>query len=386
MQVSAAVRPLVPRARSTALSLHLPAPSIPAPSLPLHPLRMPALRILAYGRDAANAADPRGEEPRIVAVKRAVGIECTFNNCCVAVLVGERVAAQTSATFSSEHPQDSEAWREGLVEFHRRRLRAFLRELGPLDDARVYLSVVAGRTNRNVIAAAELLAELGVAWTPVDHETAHLYGTLHEHRVAAPFVALTVAGGHSHLWHVPRIGAHTLLGSHEGSPRGRHGVGRAVGAQLDACACLLGLAPAGQPDGAIAIDRLGELAWDEGEPIPETVARNRSNGHAIDLAPLIDEVLARRRPDDRGANERLAVAVQRSVMGVLLDKCFAAARALAAPRVLFGGGVAANSCLRRLAAGRAAAEDRRVHFPSRALCTDNAVMIAFTGELLSGTG
>lgn len=312
---------------------------------------------------------------------RILGIECTFNNCCVAVM-SERGVMTRGAEFASELSQDEEEWRDELAAFHRRTLAGMLQELGPQKFDRIYLSIESGKHNRNVAEVQGLLAERGLAWTSVDHATAHLYGTLFEHRVEPPFIGLTVAGSHSSLHVVRKIGEHLLLGSHEKAPASKFGLGGAVGAQLDACAAILGFAPLGQPDGAIAIDRLGDQPWDGGDPIPKTTTRNGKNGYNFDMSPLMHEVLAKARPADRGSNERLAVAVQRSVVQILLDKCFRAARELAVPRILFAGGVAANSHLRRQAAERGAAEGVRVYFPSPALCIDNAVMIAFTGRLL----
>jgi N6-L-threonylcarbamoyladenine synthase len=312
---------------------------------------------------------------------RILGIECTFNNCCVAVM-DERGVMTRGAEFASEMSMDEDEWRDELAAFHRRTLAGMLQELATRKFDRVYLSIDAGQNNRNVAEVQALLSERGLAWTSVDHATAHLYGTLFEHRVEPPFIGLTIAASHSSLHAVQRIGEHTLIGSHERSPHSKFGIGRPVGAALDACAAILGFAPLGQPDGAIAIDKLGELPWEGGDPIPKTTTRNTKNGYDFDMSPLMHEVLARARPSDRGSNERLAVAVQRSIVRILLDKTFRAARELGVPRIVFGGGVAANSHLRRQAAERAAQEGCRVYFPSPVLCTDNAVMIAFTGKLL----
>jgi N6-L-threonylcarbamoyladenine synthase len=46
---------------------------------------------------------------------------------------------------------------------------------------------------------------------------------------------------------------------------------------------------------------------------------------------------------------------------------------------VIAGGVAANSCLRRCLAERAAAENIRMTCPPLILCTDNAAMIAAAG-------
>ena len=63
----------------------------------------------------------------------------------------------------------------------------------------------------------------------------------------------------------------------------------------------------------------------------------------------------------------------------LLDRTFAAARALGAKSIGIAGGVSANSRLRRDAQIRAAEEGLPVFVPPIALATDNAAMIAAAG-------
>jgi len=72
----------------------------------------------------------------------------------------------------------------------------------------------------------------------------------------------------------------------------------------------------------------------------------------------------------------LVASFQHAVVGDLLKKTFAAAEALGAKRVLVTGGVAANRELRRRFKDEAARRGVRVAFPTLALSTDNAAMIA----------
>jgi N6-L-threonylcarbamoyladenine synthase len=72
----------------------------------------------------------------------------------------------------------------------------------------------------------------------------------------------------------------------------------------------------------------------------------------------------------------LVASFQGAVVGDLMKKSFAAAEALGAKRILITGGVAANSELRQRFAAEAARRGRRVAFPTLALSTDNAAMIA----------
>jgi N6-L-threonylcarbamoyladenine synthase len=67
---------------------------------------------------------------------------------------------------------------------------------------------------------------------------------------------------------------------------------------------------------------------------------------------------------------------QDAVVRDLLERTMAAAEEISAESVLVSGGVAANSALRAAFESRGKASGVEVFFPSRALSTDNAAMIA----------
>jgi N6-L-threonylcarbamoyladenine synthase len=72
----------------------------------------------------------------------------------------------------------------------------------------------------------------------------------------------------------------------------------------------------------------------------------------------------------------LVASFQRAVVGDLMKKSFAAAESLGARRILVTGGVAANRELRARFSSEAERRGLRVAFPTLALSTDNAAMIA----------
>ena len=72
----------------------------------------------------------------------------------------------------------------------------------------------------------------------------------------------------------------------------------------------------------------------------------------------------------------LIASFQHAVVGDLMKKTFAAAEATGAGRVLVTGGVAANRELRRRFTAEAGRRGLRIAFPTLALSTDNAAMIA----------
>ena len=72
----------------------------------------------------------------------------------------------------------------------------------------------------------------------------------------------------------------------------------------------------------------------------------------------------------------LIASFQHAVIGDLMKKTFAAAESLGATRILVTGGVAANRELRERFTAEAARRGLRIAFPTLALSTDNAAMIA----------
>jgi len=78
------------------------------------------------------------------------------------------------------------------------------------------------------------------------------------------------------------------------------------------------------------------------------------------------------------ANADVAASFQEAVVDVLVAKSLAAADE-SGSRSLPGRGVAANSSLRQRFGEAFAARGMMSYLPSRAMCTDNAAMIAAAG-------
>src|SRR5215468_268969 len=82
----------------------------------------------------------------------------------------------------------------------------------------------------------------------------------------------------------------------------------------------------------------------------------------------------------------VAASFQEAVADVLTRKAVDACRAHGVKDLVVGGGVAANSRLRALAAGRCEAAGIRLRVPRPALCTDNGAMVAALGSELAARG
>jgi N6-L-threonylcarbamoyladenine synthase len=79
------------------------------------------------------------------------------------------------------------------------------------------------------------------------------------------------------------------------------------------------------------------------------------------------------------SNEDVAASFQEAVVEVLVAKAVRAAREVGAGGLCLAGGVAANGLLRQRLRSAGADLGLPVFVPSRAMCTDNASMIAAAG-------
>jgi N6-L-threonylcarbamoyladenine synthase len=202
----------------------------------------------------------------------------------------------------------------------------------------------------------------------------HLFApTLEDPKLAPPFVALLVSGGHTLLLDVPAWGEYRLLGQT---------LDDAAGEAFDKVANLLGL---GYPGGA-AIERLARDGRPDRyrfpTPMLQELQRAGPNRYAFSFSGLKTAVLRAVREDSPSAGARspadLARGFQDAAVEVLVAKTAHAVEASGYDLAMVGGGVACNQALVRARRDRLAGR-ARVSVASPRLNTDNAAMIAAAG-------
>lgn len=218
---------------------------------------------------------------------------------------------------------------------------------------------------------------LAFAWRKpilgVDHLEAHLFAIFLEKRVEFPFVALLVSGGHTSLFRVEGFDAAKCLGGTRDD---------AAGEAFDKAAKQMGL---GYP-GGVAIDNLARGGDPSSIPFPRAWLSRESpdfsfSGLKTSLRTFLSSAEGRAsRPED------IAASFQEAVVEVLVGKAVSSAAREGIPRIVLAGGVAANSRLRERALADGIGAGLEVFLPSRALCTDNAAMVAFLGERRMSAG
>ena len=218
---------------------------------------------------------------------------------------------------------------------------------------------------------------LSYAWEKplygVDHLESHVYAVFLEREVAFPYVALLVSGGHTSLFRVAGWGEMGFLGGT---------LDDAAGEAFDKAAKMMGL---GYP-GGVAIDRLSQ----EGDPgryrFPRAWLSHDSADFSFSgLKTALRTFLSS--PEGGAAKvQDVAASFQEAIVDVLAGKAVDAAKREKIPRLVLSGGVSANSRLREIALSRGAAAGVEVFLPSKALCTDNAAMVALLGERRMSAG
>ncbi|MGB9465536.1 MAG: tRNA (adenosine(37)-N6)-threonylcarbamoyltransferase complex transferase subunit TsaD [Candidatus Acidiferrum sp.] len=250
-----------------------------------------------------------------------------------------------------------------------------------------------------------LAAALGKPLVAVNHLAGHVHAVFLEAykagRVAKlPAVCLIVSGGHTVLYEVK---AEDSNEQDAGGLLRYRKIGQtrddAAGEAYDKVAKLLGL---GYPGGPI-LDRLAAVSSGAAAPVKFGPTKTRGNPldfsfsglktavlyHVREHAEYAGEIRTREEALQRGERKfeqllplcspktlALVGEFQNAVVRDLVDRTMVAAEDLAVESVLVSGGVAANSQLRAAFEERGKSRGIEVFFPSRALSTDNAAMIA----------
>ncbi|ACK67371.1 metalloendopeptidase, glycoprotease family [Rippkaea orientalis PCC 8801] len=205
----------------------------------------------------------------------------------------------------------------------------------------------------------------------VHHLEGHIYATyLSDPTWEPPFLCLLVSGGHTSLIWVKDCGFYEQLGATRDD---------AAGEAFDKVARLLNL---GYPGGPV-IDRLAKTGNPQAFALPEgRVSLPEGGYHPYDssfsgLKTAVLRLVQTLEKDDKNSLPvaDLAASFQSTVARSLTKKSIACALDYGINSIAVGGGVAANSELRKQLQEAGINHNIKVHFPPLKWCTDNAAMI-----------
>ena len=313
-----------------------------------------------------------------------LGIETSCDETGVGIVRGSTLLADVVASSVEEHARfggvvpevASRAHLEAMVATLERACRTAGVRPTDLDAIAVTAGPgLAGALLVGLAAAKALAVGLGIPLHGVNHLAAHVAVDVVEHGpLPEPTIALLVSGGHSSLLLVEDV-------TDDVRPLGAT-IDDAAGEAFDKVARVLGLPFPGGPH----IDRIGQdgdrrfISFPRGLTAGKDQAEHRFDfsfsGLKTAVARWVEACEARGEPVPVAD---VAAAFQEAVVDVLTAKAVAACRAQGINDLQIGGGVAANSRLRALAAARCESAGIRLRAPRPGLCTDNGAMVAALG-------
>ena len=216
---------------------------------------------------------------------------------------------------------------------------------------------------------------LGIPLIDVDHMQAHILAHFIEVDGKVPptfpFLALTISGGHTQIVKVTDYFEMEVIGQT---------IDDAVGEAFDKSAKILGLPYPGGP----LIDKYAQ----KGNPKAFKFPKPKVNPMDFSFSGLKTSVLyfvekeTNNNPDFIIENlADICASIQFTIVDYLMDKLKNAVKKTGIKEIAIGGGVSANSGIRK---ALREAEDKygwKTHIPKFEFCTDNAAMIAIVGEL-----
>jgi len=317
---------------------------------------------------------------------RVLGIDTSCDETSVAVVEQRRILANRVYGQNALHQPFGGVVPEVAARAHVERLlpalHEALEEAGGADAVAVTTRPgLIGPLLVGLSAAKAFALAKGLPLVGVHHLEAHVAAAyLLDPAPEPPFVALIASGGHTVLYHLPEAGRYLCLGQTADD---------AAGECFDKVATILGLPYPGGP----SLERAAQGGRRDAYRFPRPLRDDPGDGFSFSgiktaVLYLVKGQDGRRRDADvaRPPLADLAASAQEAIVDVLAHKAVRAAARSGSGKLVVGGGVAANGRLRELLLERCAAAGVQAFIPPRALCTDNAAMIAMRGSELLEAG
>ncbi|WP_182201536.1 tRNA (adenosine(37)-N6)-threonylcarbamoyltransferase complex transferase subunit TsaD [Paraliobacillus salinarum] len=203
----------------------------------------------------------------------------------------------------------------------------------------------------------------------VHHIAGHIYANRIEKEFTFPLLALVVSGGHTELVLMQEHGSFEIIGETRDD---------AAGEAYDKVARTLGLPYPGGPE----IDKLAQVG-EETIDFPRAWLETGSFDFSFSglKSAVINHLHNSKQRGEEQNNANIAASFQASVVDVLTEKTYQAAKEYGVKQVVLAGGVAANKGLRQRLTQKFSDANISLSIPPLWLCTDNAAMIAAAGSI-----
>lgn len=201
------------------------------------------------------------------------------------------------------------------------------------------------------------------------HILAHFIKNENDHYPSFPFLAMTISGGHTQIVKVTDYFSMEVIGET---------IDDAVGEAFDKSAKILGLPYPGGP----LIDKYAQ----KGNPKRFKFSKPKVKDLDFSFSGLKTAILYFIQKEVASNPEfiqqnlyDICASIQYTIVEILMDKLKKAVKSTGINTIAIGGGVSANSGVRKSLKKMQALKEWDVFIPPFEYCTDNAAMIAITG-------
>ncbi len=221
-------------------------------------------------------------------------------------------------------------------------------------------------------AAKALAVTYDKPFIGVNHLNAHVCANYIDTDLKPPMIALLVSGGHTQIIKVDDYLNQTIIGET---------IDDATGEAYDKVARLLGL----PYPGGLNLDRMAPNGNPKAYKLPEAKVQGEFDFSFSGLKTAVLN-LTRKLEKEMGylPKEDIAASFQECITSTLFKKTLKVAQKYGIKQIVLGGGVAANSEIRKKFFALEN-EGYKIFAPAMKYCTDNASMIASSAYFLANT-
>lgn len=199
----------------------------------------------------------------------------------------------------------------------------------------------------------------------VHHLQGHISANYIEHKnLEPPFMSLIVSGGHTSLVQVLGYNEYKVIGRTRDD---------AAGEAFDKVARVLGL---GYPGGPL-IDKISKEGNSDAVHFKRVYLEKDSFDFSFSgtKTGVLNYINSEKQAGREINIPNIAASFQQALMEVIVNKAINATEVTGNTKLVVAGGVAANSCLRRMLDEACKGKGIQLYYPSPILCTDNGAMI-----------
>ncbi len=220
---------------------------------------------------------------------------------------------------------------------------------------------------------------------PINHIEAHIFanfiGPGSKFKVKSlkflfPAICLVVSGGHTQLILMKNFEEYKIIGETRDD---------AAGECFDKTARILGMGYPGGPEIERQAAKLKTINYKLKTKLPRPMIHQKNFDFSFSgLKTAVLYNFKKQSPKIRTSKnyiQEMSAEIQQAIIDVLIKKTIKAAKKYKAKIIILGGGVVANSELRKQLKGRIKEDSSNIQYlePSIQFCTDNAAMVAIAG-------